>query len=82
MTAVSNDPAWTFTDFEFNALWYEATGEWMPWPFAFATDIGSHDEFVRRRRQTMPRLARRLRSSFDRVLQAFSDPEARIVVNG
>ncbi|RDI60307.1 ESX secretion-associated protein EspG [Nocardia pseudobrasiliensis] len=82
MTAVAKNPTWTFTDFEFNALWYEATGEWMPWPFAFTTDIASYDEFVSRRRRTMPRLIRSLRSSFDQVLRTFSAPEARVVVNG
>lgn len=75
-------PTWKFTDLEFYALWYAATGEGLPWPFYFTTQVETDEEFRRQRADALNELRRTLDPAFDAVKAALIGPDLWVAVNG
>lgn len=73
---------WKFTDLEFYALWFDAEGVGLPWPFYFTTDIADGDKFHAVKHDALLRVRQSLRGSFDEALEAIVHPDLLIATNG
>lgn len=82
MISGSVSRSWTFTDLEYHALWSDTTGTPLPFPFYFTTSTQDPGAHRREKARALAAVRERLGNTFDPVLQALTEPDIRVTVNG
>lgn len=73
---------WQLEDLELVVLWEELTHEHLPYPMVFMSRTPLYEDYVLEKRETLERARKRLNSSFSGVLEVFTHPDIKILVDG